>query len=172
MSSDFGKQSIKNRRERYAVRGNDRASPLGFRSSPSASPAENVSPYSGKVQPLRNYARRAWGVPERGWAFPLGFSIVAIGVCKKKHQPTGWCFFLSYRNTIDFRTPNLKITMCETTLQALLWLPCIISRIKLQNPVILRQHLHLANSNGVELCQPFRLRYSFINEHGIQIFQV
>ena len=30
MSSDFGKQSIKNRRERYAVRGNDRASPLGF----------------------------------------------------------------------------------------------------------------------------------------------
>ena len=79
---------------------------------------------------------------------------------------------MSYRNTIDFRTPNLKITMCETTLQALLWLPCIISRIKLQNPVILRQHLHLANSNGVELCQPFRLRYSFINEHGIQIFQV
>ena len=94
MSSDFGKQSIKNRRERYAVRGNDRASPLGFRSSPSASPAENVSPYSGKAQPLRNYARRARGVPERGWAFPLGFSIVAIGVCKKKHQPTGWCFFL------------------------------------------------------------------------------
>ena len=39
-------------------------------------------------------SRRAWGVPERGWAFPLGFSIVAIGVCKKKHQLTGWCFFL------------------------------------------------------------------------------
>ena len=68
--------------------------------------------------------------------------------------------------------PDLKITMCETTLQALLWLPCIISRFKLQQSVILRQHLHLANSNGVELCQPFRLRYSFINEHGIQIFQV
>lgn len=79
---------------------------------------------------------------------------------------------LSYRNTIDFRTPDLKITMCETTLQSLLRFLCIISRFKLQNPVILRQHLHLANSNGVELCQPFRLRYSFIDEHGIQVFQV
>ena len=26
--------------------------------------------------------------------FPARFSIFAIGVCKKKHQPTGWCFFL------------------------------------------------------------------------------
>ncbi len=79
---------------------------------------------------------------------------------------------MSYRNTIDFRTPDQKITMCETTLQSLLRFLCIISRFKLQQSVILRQHLHLANSNGVELCQPFRLRYSFINEHGIQIFQV
>lgn len=94
MSSDFGKQSIKNRRERYAVRGNDRASPLGFRSSPSASPAENVSPYSGKVQPLRNYARRAWGVPERGWASPLGFSIFAAGASKKKRHARACLFFL------------------------------------------------------------------------------
>ncbi len=93
MSSDFGKQSIKNRRERYAVRGNDRASPLGFRSSPSASPAENVSPYSGKVQPLRNYARRAWGVPERGWASPLGFSIFAAGASKKKRHARACLFF-------------------------------------------------------------------------------
>ena len=59
--------------------------------------------------------------------------------------------------------------MCETTLQALLWLPCIISRIKLQNPVILRQHLHLADGNGVELCQTLRLRDSFVDEHCIQI---
>jgi len=38
---------------------------------------------------------------------------------------------MSYRNTIDFRTPDLKITMCETTLQSLLRLFCIISRFKL-----------------------------------------
>ena len=36
----------------------------------------------------------AWGELERGWASPLGFSIFAAGVSKKKHQPTGWCFFL------------------------------------------------------------------------------
>lgn len=153
MSSDFGKQSIKNRRERYAVRGNDRASPLGFRSSPSASPAENVSPYSGKVQPLRNYARRAWGVPERGWASPLGFSIFAAGASKKKRHARACLFFLSYLNTIDFRTPDLKITMCETTLQSLLRFLRIISRLKLQQPVIFRQHLHLTDGNGVEFCQ-------------------
>ena len=61
---------------------------------------------------------------------------------------------MSYRNTIDFRTPDLKITVRETTLQSSLWLFCIISRFKLQNPVILCQHLHLADGNGVEFCQP------------------
>ncbi len=55
---------------------------------------------------------------------------------------------------IDFRTPDLKITVRETTLQSSLWLFCIISRFKLQNPVILCQHLHLADGNGVEFCQP------------------
>ncbi len=97
MSSDFGKQSIKNRRERYAVRGNDRASPLGFRSSPSASPAENVSPYSGKAQPLRNYARRARGAPERGWAFPLGFRS-SPSVSAKKETRQLACFFFWRRH--------------------------------------------------------------------------
>ena len=32
--------------------------------------------------------------PRGDGLFLSGFSIVAIGVCKKKHQPTGWCFFL------------------------------------------------------------------------------
>ena len=61
--------------------------------------------------------------------------------------------FLSYPNTIDFRTPDLKITMCETTLQSLLRFLRIISRLKLQQPVIFRQHLHLTDGNGVEFCQ-------------------
>ena len=74
---------------------------------------------------------------------------------RKEGTPAvGWCSFLSYRNTIDFRTPDLKITVRETTLQSSLWLFCIISRFKLQNPVILCQHLHLADGNGVEFCQP------------------
>ena len=62
-------------------------------------------------------------------------------------------FVLSYLNTIDFRTPDLKITMCETTLQSLLRFLRIISRLKLQQPVIFRQHLHLTDGNGVEFCQ-------------------
>jgi hypothetical protein len=60
---------------------------------------------------------------------------------------------MSYLNTIDFRTPDLKITMCETTLQSLLRFLRIISRLKLQQPVIFRQHLHLTDGNGVEFCQ-------------------
>lgn len=91
---------------------------------------------------------------------------------KKPAKSYDFADFLSYRNTIDFRTPDLKITVRETTLQSSLWLFCIISRFKLQNPMILCQHLHLADGNGVEFCQPFRLRYSFIDEHSIQIFQI
>ena len=91
---------------------------------------------------------------------------------RKKTRRSVSFFVLSYRNTIDFRTPDLKITVRETTLQSSLWLFCIISRFKLQNPMILCQHLHLADGNGVEFCQPFRLRYSFIDEHSIQIFQI
>ena len=34
------------------------------------------------------------GSARAGMGFPARFSIFAIGVCKKKHQPTGWCFFL------------------------------------------------------------------------------
>ena len=60
---------------------------------------------------------------------------------------------MSYLNTIDFRTPDMKITMCETTLQSLLRFLRIISRLKLQQPVIFRQHLHLTDGNGVEFCQ-------------------
>ena len=43
---------------------------------------------------------------------------------------------------------------------------------KLQQPVILRQHLHLADGDGVELCQTLRLRDSFVDEHRIQVLQI
>ena len=42
---------------------------------------------------LRMLATRT-GSARAGMGFPARFSIFAIGVCKKKHQPTGWCFFL------------------------------------------------------------------------------
>lgn len=71
----------------------------------------------------------------------------------KKETRSHVSLFLSYLNTIDFRTPDLKITMCETTLQSLLRFLRIISRLKLQQPVIFRQHLHLTDGNGVEFCQ-------------------
>lgn len=71
----------------------------------------------------------------------------------KKETRARVSLFLSYLNTIDFRTPDLKITMCETTLQSLLRFLRIISRLKLQQPVIFRQHLHLTDGNGVEFCQ-------------------
>ena len=38
--------------------------------------------------------------------------------------------------------------------------------------MILRQHLHLADGNGVELCQTLRLRDSLVDEHCIQVFQI
>ena len=44
--------------------------------------------------------------------------------------------------------------------------------LKLQNSVILCQRLHLTDGNCVELCQSFCLRYSFIDENRIQIFQI
>lgn len=72
---------------------------------------------------------------------------------KKPAKSYDFADFLSYLNTIDFRTPDLKITMCETTLQSLLRFLRIISRLKLQQPVIFRQHLHLTDGNGVEFCQ-------------------
>ena len=34
------------------------------------------------------------GSARAGMGFPARILIFAIGVCKKKHQPTGWCFFL------------------------------------------------------------------------------
>jgi hypothetical protein len=40
------------------------------------------------------------------------------------------------------------------------------------DPVILRQDLHLADSDGVELCQTLGLRHSLVDEHRIQIFQI
>ena len=43
---------------------------------------------------------------------------------------------------------------------------------KLQQPVILRQHLHLADGNGVELCQSLRLRHSLVDENHIQVLQI
>ena len=45
----------------------------------------------------------------------------------------------------------------------------ILSRFKLQNPVILCQHLHFADGNGVEFRQALCLRDSFVDEHCIQI---
>ena len=38
--------------------------------------------------------------------------------------------------------------------------------------MILRQHFHLADGNGVELCQSLHLRDSFVDENRIQVFQV
>ena len=49
---------------------------------------------------------------------------------------------------------------------------CILGCVKLQQPVILRQHLHLADGDGVEFCQSLRLRHSFADENCIQFFQI
>ena len=38
--------------------------------------------------------------------------------------------------------------------------------------MILRQHFHLADGNGVELCQSLHLRDSFVDENRIQVFQI
>lgn len=86
---------------------------------------------------------------------PKGSSTNPQGIylVEKRTLQNAKSFFLSYLNTIDFRTPDLKITMCETTLQSLLRFLRIISRLKLQQPVIFRQHLHLTDGNGVEFCQ-------------------
>ena len=43
---------------------------------------------------------------------------------------------------------------------------------KLQQPVILRQHLHLTDGDGVELCQTLCLRDSFVDENSIQVLQI
>ena len=48
----------------------------------------------------------------------------------------------------------------------------ILGCVKLQQPVILRQHLHLTDGNGIELCQALRLRDSFVDEHCIQVLQI
>lgn len=40
------------------------------------------------------------------------------------------------------------------------------------NSVIFRQHLHLADGNGIKFRQSFRLRYSFADEYCIQVFQI
>ena len=49
---------------------------------------------------------------------------------------------------------------------------CILGCVKLQQSVILRQHLHLADGNGVEFCQSLRLRDSLVDEHCIQVLQI
>ena len=38
--------------------------------------------------------------------------------------------------------------------------------------VILCQNLHLADSDGIELCQPLGLRHPLVDEHRIQVFQI
>ena len=38
--------------------------------------------------------------------------------------------------------------------------------------VILRQDLHLADSDGIELCQPLGLRHPLVDEHRIQVFLI
>lgn len=40
------------------------------------------------------------------------------------------------------------------------------------DPVILRQDLHLADSDGIELCQPLGLRHPLVDEHRIQVFLI
>ena len=48
----------------------------------------------------------------------------------------------------------------------------ILGCVKLQHSVILRQHLHLADGDGVELCQSLRLWDSLVDENCIQVFQI
>ena len=48
----------------------------------------------------------------------------------------------------------------------------VIKRIELQNSVIFRQHFHLADGDGIEFRQPFRLRYPFADEYRIQVLQI
>ena len=38
--------------------------------------------------------------------------------------------------------------------------------------MILRQHLHLTDGNGIEFRQTLRLRDSFVDEHRVQILQI
>ena len=38
--------------------------------------------------------------------------------------------------------------------------------------VILRQNLHLAYSDGIELCQPLGLRHPLVDEYSIQVLQI
>ena len=38
--------------------------------------------------------------------------------------------------------------------------------------MILRQHLHLADGDGVELCQSLRLLDSLVDENRIQVLQI
>ena len=40
------------------------------------------------------------------------------------------------------------------------------------DPVILRQNLHLADGDGIELCQTLGLRHSFADKYCIQVFQI
>lgn len=37
------------------------------------------------------------------------------------------------------------------------------------DPVILRQNLHLADGDGIELCQTLGLRHSFADKYCIQV---
>ena len=48
----------------------------------------------------------------------------------------------------------------------------LLGNVELQHSVILRQHLHLTDGNGIEFRQALRLRDSFVDEHCIQIFQI
>ena len=78
------------------------------------------------------------------YATPLNSTGLNSGVSNSSH---------SSRNSIVFRL-------------------CIRGCVKLQQPVILRQHLHLTDGNGIEFRQALRLRDSFVDEHCIQIFQI
>ena len=48
----------------------------------------------------------------------------------------------------------------------------ILSCVKLQHSVILRQRLHLTDGNGIEFRQALRLRDSFVDEHCSQVLQI
>ena len=52
------------------------------------------------------------------------------------------------------------------------FLMLFLGNVELQQPVILRQHLHLADGDGVEFCQSLRLRHSLVDENRIQVLQV
>ena len=109
--------------------------------------------FSSVQQLVRRYSDICWDSS----AFPLFFHGKNVQVCPHANpsNSTGLNSELLnwFAHTIVFR---LRIRGC----------------VKLQQPVIFRQHLHLADGDGVEFCQSLRLRHSLVDENRIQVLQV